>query len=1452
MKKKRYIILLILVVFIVLKESAFAFNYKEIIKPNNSNKEVTDIKENTNPKPNNNNTQNTIANRFNNVINPVVEEEQTEEEVTSFNAEVLYSETATTKDDVIVTIKTDRVIKTPLGWERNDDFTFTKIITKNIEKIEVELEDYFGNKKTVEIVVNNIDKEAAIITLEYVSNEGKNPVNYVGLNHRVAIRFRTNELIDLEKSIVTIQGEKAILEKIELNNEINEYVGRIQTTKETKNGEVEFILDIVDLVGNTSEQIITKTAPKSYGAIIYIDTTTPKIDVYGERNLTLNINDFYIESNGFITDNDQTIDIKPTFIHYRDQNGKFIGKVNEVDTAVPGEYKVVYEYTDESGNVGVDVKREDHNYVIRVVTVKDNIKPVVEVLTPIENGHYQNAVTLFAKASDNYKLDKFVMNLYDANADELIKSTVIRNINESIKEHSLVLNNLASGTYYFKVNATDLEGNMSGTITRKFVIDNEKPVITVKKDLPGAEQTIGNIENAIYKLVSFKLKDNQLVDYVEINGIKKDLTNNMWSDVNGVKPGVFGAVEGKNTIVVYDKAGNNTSYEFTLDTIKPTVEIISLNNNNVNPTSFTVKANDERGIRRIDYSVYTNNNQDRVNIKGEWLENEINFEKTYDMFDLEDGEYTLRVTVADEAKNATNAISVNFVVDTTAPEFEIIPQNYYYYFDNNYPSGGYYDNKPITLIIVVNNETELEYQYGDNKEWVKENTYTRLWTAENFLVKVRDAAGNVFEKRIGLHVVKGPITATIYTDNDVEFNKKLNTNQVISVYSKLRDSAPLLEYGYLVTTDNSDVTVAMIKEQGVLKTRAKNGYLQPEKIKALINEEKPTQYVWFYALDFAGNVLLTKSEGINYDKTAPTLNIEALNYYYHHEADNNPLRVGYYDNKPITIRINATDNSNGKLMYQYGNETKWTESNTFIRTVTDETFLVKVKDEVGNISTGTIGLHIDGNPMIVNFETYNKETNQFESYNGDKTDSLKTIYAKPKKAWQLLESGYLFTNKEDGVTKEEVLTNGKTFWHNDPLENPTLNGTYYLWVYAKDFNGNENLVRSNAYIINKDNSAPSIKYLHYIDNGVKVETAWARPVSNTATNPSETVGVTFKVSDESAVKIVKYFWSTSIIDKDIKANPSNYDLKEVVADQNGNYTISSPEGLTGKYHLHIYREDEHGNYGVWPSAELFLKAKPKSDPWNPTIKVVESDIIFNHKPYHFINPTNDVTTDNGILKVELNDVTIYEGDYKLGLDHITTLDRSIENKVKYTMWVRYPNDKPFAKHQIGHRTIIVPKDETVKPQPVATDAKCFQFTNGTINGYKCGTRFVNYYGNSLITDVVVPSKIKGITVTTIGNNAFDEEQLTSIVFPETIKEIGAASFKGNKLNNLVIPKSVEIIKNAAFINAGINNLTLNEGLKTIEQSAFQTNNFTSVVLPSTVSKANWNVNRPFDTKVIFN
>ncbi len=125
------------------------------------------------------------------------------------------------------------------------------------------------------------------------------------------------------------------------------------------------------------------------------------------------------------------------------------------------------------------------------------------------------------------------------------------------------------GAYWMDTTgAASYFSNPRFTITLEKIPDTTRPTITVKD---GAGFTTRSGDR--FGMVSFKLYDAGKIDKVEINGTVKDLGNNAWSDVNYLKPGVLGAVEGKNTITVFDVAGNTETLTFTLDGSGPTVTV---------------------------------------------------------------------------------------------------------------------------------------------------------------------------------------------------------------------------------------------------------------------------------------------------------------------------------------------------------------------------------------------------------------------------------------------------------------------------------------------------------------------------------------------------------------------------------------------------------------------------------------------------------------------------------------------------------------------------------------------------------------------------------------------------------------------------------------------------------------------------------------------------------------
>ena len=90
----------------------------------------------------------------------------------------------------------------------------------------------------------------------------------------------------------------------------------------------------------------------------------------------------------------------------------------------------------------------------------------------------------------------------------------------------------------------------------------------------------------------------------------------------------------------------------------------------------------------------------------------------------------------------------------------------------------------------------------------------------------------------------------------------------------------------------------------------------------------------------------------------------------------------------------------------------------------------------------------------------------------------------------------------------------------------------------------------------------------------------------------------------------------------------------------------------------------------------------------------------------------------------------------------------------------------------------------------------FNGTNVTINKYINSDKIVN-----------IPEKIKGMTVTRIGNGAFMSQYITSVTIPNSITSIGTSAFNTNSLTSLIIPSNVSI-ESFAFIGNSITSITI--------------------------------------------
>jgi hypothetical protein len=89
-------------------------------------------------------------------------------------------------------------------------------------------------------------------------------------------------------------------------------------------------------------------------------------------------------------------------------------------------------------------------------------------------------------------------------------------------------------------------------------------------------------------------------------------------------------------------------------------------------------------------------------------------------------------------------------------------------------------------------------------------------------------------------------------------------------------------------------------------------------------------------------------------------------------------------------------------------------------------------------------------------------------------------------------------------------------------------------------------------------------------------------------------------------------------------------------------------------------------------------------------------------------------------------------------------------------------------------------------------------------------------------------------VTSIAEDAFRANQLTSVVIPNGVTTIGDSAFSDNQLTRVVIPNSVTTIGDSAFFNNELTSVIIPSGVRSIGNDAFERNRLSSVTIPDSV------------------
>lgn len=221
-----------------------------------------------------------------------------------------------TKDDVTVTLKTSETVIIPSSWNKVSDKEFTKVYSAN-GKYSVEIEDIYGNKKTLNYEVKRIDKNAPIF--DGIANNGFYEKD---LTYDI-VKSKSNEV---DFSIIEENFSSLIVDGISYS---------YKTAPKVVSGEGIHTIKVIDKAGNESETItITIDYPFTITQELSEELTNDGYRLAGTSQKPV-VNKYYSKTkfNSFECVNDgETFDCQP--VVWKDSNGNIVSKIEQARTVV--------------------------------------------------------------------------------------------------------------------------------------------------------------------------------------------------------------------------------------------------------------------------------------------------------------------------------------------------------------------------------------------------------------------------------------------------------------------------------------------------------------------------------------------------------------------------------------------------------------------------------------------------------------------------------------------------------------------------------------------------------------------------------------------------------------------------------------------------------------------------------------------------------------------------------------------------------------------------------------------------------------------------------------------------------------------------------------------------------------------------------------------------------------
>ena len=647
---------------------------------------------------------------------------------------------------------------------------------------------------------------------------------------------------------------------------------RAFSKKKTFDGEGEYSITFTDYANNKNT------------IILVIDTTPPKITAKTSINKELSPND-YTNLNTSISADGTGSPVKKITYTINNQ-----GTSSEYKTPLSNDGKYVITATDAAGNSNT------FSFTI------DKTKPIINVQTingnPLSGTYTNQSVTV--TVSDN----------------TLLKTTKCNGT-----PFTGIKNLSTAGVY--TITAEDIAGNEAETFT--FTIDKTEPIINVQT-IDGTTLLDGDYTNQSVTVTASDAVAFQNWTY-SINGGQSS------DPFTGRKPlsnaGVY-------TVTATDKAGNSSTFTFTIDTSVPKINSTpNIKNYSIVNSNVTISVSDSVSDSvsnniSLASATYRINNSSETKFTGS---------KTFDAT----GVYT--ITATDKARNSS---TFTFTIDKTLPTITAVSNG------NSISSGSFVSNN-VTITASDNMNFSLSYRLGSG------------------VTEINFTSGKVFEDE-GQYT----ITATDEAGNKNTFSFTIDkTAPIITLKANNNTLAPNTKtrfnvYAIITETNFSSCTYS-------LNGKPKGNYTTSSGTGSTLTQDGT------YIITITDKAGLKSSATFYIDKTAPTLSIKAGNTVINEN--------GTYTNQTITITTNdscatgvdSASVAGGAKIYiktPLGETKEYDNSLTIQTTAVNGMYTIWVADVLGNSTiSNQRTIYLDTNAPIITASDINGNDINFNNSN---------------------------------------------------------------------------------------------------------------------------------------------------------------------------------------------------------------------------------------------------------------------------------------------------------------------------------------------------------------------------------------------------------------------------------------------------------------------------------------